>query len=131
MFWNDAKRQKKMLAKQKKKEAYDRVLQLHKQAEFLFYIDDAYLEEYEGNQCVKLEGAIASGEGLVKERYSLYDCEGRLKAEVEIDEFYVGAESVEKLVADDKNVVIYPKHQKVVYRAGDILCKQKKVMEEQ
>lgn len=126
MFWKRNDREQKRLAKKKRKENYDRVYKLHEEAKFLCYIDDAYTEEFEGKECIKLIGSMASGEGTVQERYSLYSCEGRWKAEIEIDEFYVGADSVNKLESSDKTVAIYPKQQDVKYVVGDMLCKLKR-----
>lgn len=126
MFWNRKDREQKRLAKIKRKENYDRVYKLHEEAEFLCYIDDAYTEEFEGKMCIKLMGSMASGEGTVHEQYSLYSCEGRLKAEIDIDEFYVGADSVDKLESSDETVAIYPKQQDVKYMVGDMLCKLKR-----
>lgn len=125
MFWNRKDWEQKKIAKIKRKENYNRVYKLHKEAEFLCYIDDVYTEEFEGVMCIKLIGSMASGEGTVHERYSLYSCEGRWKAEIDIDEFYVGADAVEKLESSDETVVIYPQQQDVKYMAGDILCKLK------
>lgn len=125
MFWNRNDREQKRLAKKKRKENYDRVYKLHEDAKFLCYIDDAYTEEFEGKVCIKLIGSMASGEGTVQEQYSLYSCEGRWKAEIDIDEFYVGADSVDKLESSDKAVAIYPKQQDVKYMVGDVLCKLK------
>ena len=123
MFWNRKDREQKKLAKQKQKEQYARVYKLHEEAEFLCYIDEVYTEMFEGKMCIKLIGSMASGEGTVHEHYSLYSCEGRLKADVDIDEFYVGADSVDKLESSDKTVAVYPKQQDVKYMAGDMLCK--------
>lgn len=123
MFWNREEREKKKIAKQKRKEAYDRVYQLHQNSSFLCYIDNAYLEEYQGKQYVKLSGSMALGEGSVSEQYKLYDCTGRFKAEINVEEFYVGNDSVQTIVADDKDVAIYPKQQDISYKAGDLLCK--------
>lgn len=123
MFWNRKDRVQKRLAKQKRKEQYDRVYKLHEEATFLCYIDDVYTETFEGKMCIKLIGSMAIGEGTVQDHYGLYSCEGRLKATIEIDEFYVGADSVNKLESSDKTVAIYPKQQDVKYMAGDMLCK--------
>lgn len=125
MFWNRADKEKKQLEKQRRKEDFDRVYKLHQNAQFLCYVNEAYTEEYNGDTVIKLEGCMASGEGTVHEKYGLYDCKGRLKAELDIDEFYVGTDSVTKLVADDKKVAIYPKQQNVNCKAGDLLCKLK------
>ena len=123
MFWNRSDREKKKLERAKRKEAYDRVLQLHQNTQFLCYINEVYKEEYNGNQVIKLEGCMAAGEGTIHEKYGLYDCKGRLKKELDIDEFYVGGDSLEKLTAYDQKVAIYPKQQNVNYQAGDMLCK--------
>lgn len=123
MFWNRENREKKKLAKIKKQEAYDRIYRLHQEATFLCYIDEVCLEEYEGNRCIKLVGTMALGEGTVDEKYRLYSCEGKLKSELDIEEFYVGADATKKLECDDKTVAIYPKPLDVSYKAGDILCK--------
>ncbi|MBO5088872.1 MAG: hypothetical protein J6C01_09365 [Lachnospiraceae bacterium] len=131
MFWNRTDREKKKLEKQKRKEAYDRVYQLHQNAQFLCYINEAYTEEYDGDAVIKLEGSMTLGEGTAHEKYGLYDCKGRWKAELDIDEFYIGGDSVEKLEAADKRVAIYPKQQDVNYSAGDLLCKLRMGPEDQ
>lgn len=115
--------------KKKKKvvqnENYQRVYQLHEQAEFLCYINESYLEAYQGQEYRKLEGVVAKGTGMVTDCYGLYDCNGRKKADVTMEEFYVGQNSVEQLVGGDKRVALYPREQDVEYVAGDILCKLK------
>lgn len=68
---------------------------------------------------------MGSGKGRVDEKYYLYDCDGNLKAELDIDEFYAGTNSVDILEAADRKVAIYPKQQNIRYKAGDILCKLK------
>lgn len=123
MFWNREDREKKKLAKLKRQEAYDRVYKLHQEANFLCYIDEVYEEEYHGEMCIKLVGSMAAGEGTIDEQYALYSCEGRWKATVDIDEFYIGADSVEKLESSDKEVAIYPKQKEISFRVGDMLCK--------
>jgi len=123
MFKKRDAREKKKLDKLKKQEAYDRVYQLHQQAQFLCYIDEAYMEEYNGELVMKLEGCMASGAGTVHEKYGLYNCYGRWKADIDIDEFYVGQDRVEKLEGADKRIAIYPQQQDIRYKAGDILCK--------
>ena len=45
MFWKRLDREKKKIEKAKKKEAYDRVLALHQNAQFLCYIDEVYTED--------------------------------------------------------------------------------------
>lgn len=126
MLWKSGDKERKKQIKIERKQDYDRVYQLHKDAMFLCYVDDAYMEEYKGDAYVKLEVTVAMGEGLISEQYALYDCKGRHKAEVEMEEFYVGADSVDKLCASDKKVAIYPKQQDIAYKAGDILCKQRR-----
>ncbi len=123
MFWKRLDREKKKIEKAKKKEAYDRVLSLHQNAQFLCYIDDAYTEEYNGVPVMKLEGFVTLGKGTIHEKYGLYDCKGRLKTDLEIEEFYIGGDSVEELVAEDRKIAIYPKQQHENYQAGDLLCK--------
>lgn len=127
MFWNRKDREKKELAGMKKKKEYEKVYWLHQQASFLCYIDDVYTEEYGGSVCIKLEGTMASGEGMISDKFVLYDCRGRRKAAIEIDEFYVGADSVEKLDSSDDKIVIYPKQQEISYKTGDILCKLEEI----
>lgn len=123
MLWKSGDKERKKQKNIERKQNYDRVYQLHKDAMFLCYVDDVYMEEYKGDSYVKLEVMVAIGEGHIGEKYSLYDCKGRYKADVEIEEFYVGADSVDKLCASDSKVVIYPKQQNIVYKAGDVLCK--------
>ena len=113
---------KKMMEEHRKK-AYDRVYELHQKAEFLFYVNDAYLEQYEGRDCVKLEGEVAKGKGRRTDTYVLYDCEGRKKAGITMEEMYYGIDSVEEIEGDDRRIALYPKEQDVKYRAGDMICK--------
>jgi hypothetical protein len=105
-----------------KKEAYRRVYELHQQAVFLCYIDDAYMEDNQGTSCVKLEGLVAKGTGTVQDTYLLYDCNGRQKAVITMEELYVGNQQVKQLAGGDKRVALYPVEQQVCYRAGDLLC---------
>lgn len=130
MFWKREEKEKRKLARERKKATYDRVRKLHQEADFLCYIDEVSLEEYEGTTYVKLIGSMAVGEGTIHEKYLLYSCEGREKAKLDIDEFYVGADSVEKLESGDQTVAIYPKQVKGDFRAGDILCKFPKRQED-
>lgn len=110
--------------KQKKSNPdYDRVYQLHKQAEFLCYIDDAYMEKYQGKEYVKLLGIVAIGRGLISDTYQLYNCKGQKKADITMEELYVGQNRVEEIQGGDKPVALYPKQQEISYIAGDILCK--------
>ena len=109
----------------KKKEAYERVYRLHEEASFLFYIDDVYFEKYNGKDCVKLEGTMAKGSGTVEDTFYLYSCQGRKKATITIDEFYIENNKVEQLEAGDKRIAVYPKEQDINYKAGDMLCKLK------
>lgn len=107
----------------KRNENYERVYKLHEQAEFLCYIDDAYMETYNGNEYVKLLGIVAKGKGMVSDRYQLFDCNGRKKADITMEELYVGTDKVEELNGGDKPVALYPKEQDISYIAGDILVK--------
>ena len=112
----------KRIKKDKRKENYDRVYQLHEQAEFLCYINEAYLEEYKGKNYIKLEGLVAKGTGRVTDIFELFDCNGRKKSEITMEELYLGQNPVEQLTGGDKRVALYPKEQDVAYKAGDILC---------
>lgn len=108
--------------KKQKNENYDRVMKLHEQAAFLFYVNDAYEEKYEGKDYMKLEGIVAKGEGHVTDIYELFDCNGKKKSNITMEELYLGTDKVELLRGGDKRVALYPKEQDVDYRAGDILC---------
>lgn len=119
------KKEKKKTEQLKRQESYDRVYDLHEQAEFLCYINDVYMESYQGTEAVKLEGLVAKGTGNVEDTYFLYSCNGRKKAEITMEELYLGSNKVECLVGGDKRVALYPKEQDVQYKAGDILCKLK------
>lgn len=123
MFGMKSNRMSKKEEKEKRQKIYDRVYALHEQAEFLCYINDAYKEEYQGKYLMKLEGLVAKGVGRVEDTYYLYDCEGRKKAEITMDELYLGMNSVEQLEGGDKRAALYPKEQDIPYKAGDILCK--------
>lgn len=109
--------------KEKQKENYDRVYRLHEQALFLCYIDDAYMETYNGKEYMKLLGIVAKGEGHVLDAYELFDCNGRKKADITMEELYVGQNKVEEIKGGDAPVALYPKEQDISYKAGDILCK--------
>lgn len=119
------KNEKKAIIQQKRKQKYDRVYALHEQADFLCYINDAYPEEYNGVVSMKLEGVVAKGKGKCSDTFQLFDCGGRKKADITMDELYLGNDSVEQLEGGDKRVALYPKQQEISYRAGDILCKLK------
>lgn len=120
MFW--IKREYRQEKKHRKK-AYDRVYSLHEKAEFLCYINDAYKEKFDGKESVKLEGMVAKGIGKLEDTYLLYDCEGNEKAEVTMEELYLGNDSVKQLEGGDKKIALYPREQGIAYKAGDILCK--------
>lgn len=123
MLINNSKKQNKQLENERRIAAYDRVKKLHEDAGFLCYIDDAYMEKYNGKESMKLEGVVAKGIGLVTEQYSLYSCEGVFKANITIEEMYVGTNAVKQLEGGDKRVALYPVEQEIAYHAGDILCK--------
>ncbi len=103
-------------------QAYQRVFELHQRAQFLCYINEAYLEPNGEAMCMKLEGIVARGTGTLGDRYQLYDCRGRKKAEITMEELYLGRDSVPSLQGGDKRVALYPKEQEVPYMAGDLLC---------
>ncbi|MDD6069495.1 MAG: hypothetical protein PUC12_01595 [Clostridiales bacterium] len=121
----EKKQEKKRLQKQRRQENYNRVYTLHEQAEFLCYINDVYPETYQGKVSVKLEGLVAKGIGNVKDTYLLYSCNGEKKAEITMEELYLGSNKVECLEGGDKRVALYPNEQNVPYKSGDILCKLK------
>lgn len=123
VFWNRKSNERRQLEKEKRRQTYERVLQLHKRASFLFYIDEVILESYVGKDCVKLVGNVATGSATVGEQFELYSCNGMKKADVHAEEFYVGADRVDALVAEEKTVAVYPIQNDIPYKAGDILCK--------
>lgn len=125
MFFDKENRQKKKIQKQKRKEKYDKVYALHEKAAFLCYINDAYPEKYDGVVSMKLEGVVAKGTGQLEDVFLLFDCEGRKKAVITMEELYCGNNSVNQLEGGDKRVALYPREQEVPYCAGDILCKLK------
>ena len=106
-----------------RKQIYDRVYELHQQADFLCYINDAYPEKYNGSTYIKLEGIVAKGTGKLEDTYLLFDCNGRQKAEITMEELYLENNSVKQLQGGDKRAALYPREQEVNYQAGDILCK--------
>ena len=119
MFGKSAKKQKERM---KRKKIYDRVYAIHENARFLCYIDDAYEESYNGVVSVKLEGVVAIGVGCLSDTFLLFDCEGKQKATVTMEELYVGRDSVDRIEGGEKRVALYPKEQQISYRAGDLLC---------
>lgn len=121
----EQKREKKRRIKQRRQENYDRVYALHEQAEFLCYINDVYPETYQGKTSVKLEGLVVKGVGNVEDTYLLYSCNGEKKAEITMEELYLGSNKVECLEGGDKRVALYPNEQDVSYKPGDVLCKLK------
>lgn len=123
MFWSRESRKKNKIKKEQRKKVYDRVYSLHEKAEFLFYINDAYVEEYDGKVSVKLEGIVAKGMGCLEDTFLLFDCKGRQKAAITMEEMYCGSDCVKQLEGGDKRVALYPKEQDILYRAGDMLCK--------
>lgn len=125
IFHNRRKKEERQLKRSKQKEAYARVYALHEQADFLCYINDAYMEPYGGKDCIKLEGLVAKGTGKVTDTFRLYSCRGNFKAEITMVELYNGANPVEQIEGGDKRVALYPREQQVAYKAGDILCKQR------
>lgn len=123
MFDYGKKKQEHQMKKRRKQAEYARVYALHEQAVFLCYINEAYMEEYQGRAFVKLEGLAAKGTAKVGDTFKLYDCKGRFKAEVTMEELYCGKDSVKQLEGGDKRVALYPVEQEISYCAGDILCK--------
>lgn len=123
MFWNKEKQKRKDEEKKRRKEAYSKVYSLHENAEFLCYINDAYPEKYNGKVSIKLEGVVAKGTGCLEDTFLLFDCNGRQKAVITMEELYCGSNSVSQLEGGDKRVALYPNEQEVDYRAGDMLCK--------
>lgn len=123
MLFNKENRHKKELEKQRRKEKYDKVYALHEKADFLCYINDAYLEKYNGKEFMKLEGIVAKGTGCLEDTFLLFDCEGRKKGVITMEELFCGNDSVKQLEGGDKRVALYPREQEIPYRAGDILCK--------
>ena len=122
MFLNKEKSKRKNAERASRKKAYDRVYALHENAEFLCYINDAYHEKYNGSVSIKLEGTVAKGIGHFKDTFLLFDCNGRRKAVITMEELYCGSNRVEQLEGGDKLVALYPNEQEVDYLAGDILC---------
>ncbi len=125
MFFDRERRYNRRTKQKKRNKAYERVYRLHEQADFLCYINDAYMEEYKGESFVKLEGLVAVGTGSLEDTFWLFDCEGRQKGKITMEEFYLGTNSVKQLTGGDKKVALYPKEQDISYQAGDILCKLK------
>lgn len=123
MFFSREVKQRKQREKESRKRAYDRVYALHEQADFLCYINDAYQEAYKGKSYVKLEGLVAKGIGRVEDIFFLFDCTGKQKGQITMEELYLGTNSVEKLEGGDKKVALYPREQDLDYQSGDILCK--------
>lgn len=123
MFFDKEKQRKRCMKQERKKKVYERVYALHEQADFLCYINEAYMEEYEGKSFVKLEGLVAAGTGGLEDIFLLFDCEGRQKGQITMEELYLGNNSVKQLEGGDKRVALYPKEQDIPYQAGDILCK--------
>ncbi len=123
MFFDKEYRHKKKIEKQKRKEKYAKVYALHEKAAFLCYINDAYPEKYNGVVSIKLEGVVVKGTGQLEDTFLLFDCEGRKKAVITMEELYCGSNSVNRLEGGDKRVALYPREQEVAYCAGDILCK--------
>ncbi len=123
MFLNQTRKLKKQQDRERRKQIYDRVYELHQQADFLCYINDAYPEKYNGSTYIKLEGIVAKGTGKLEDTYLLFDCNGRQKAEITMEELYLENNSVKQLQGGDKRAALYPREQEVNYQAGDILCK--------
>ncbi|MDE6626231.1 MAG: hypothetical protein K2K56_07665 [Lachnospiraceae bacterium] len=120
---NQTRKLKKQQDRERRKQIYDRVYELHQQADFLCYINDAYPEKYNGSTYIKLEGIVAKGTGKLEDTYLLFDCNGRQKAEITMEELYLENNSVKQLQGGDKRAALYPREQEVNYQAGDILCK--------
>ncbi|MCM1498826.1 MAG: hypothetical protein NC124_10220 [Clostridium sp.] len=131
MFFNRTKNVKKQQDRERRKKIYDRVYALHQQADFLCYINDAYPEKYNGGIYIKLEGVVAKGTGGLDDTYRLFDCNGRQKAEITMEELYLENNSVKELQGGDKRVALYPREQEVNYQAGDILCKLIAIQEDE
>ncbi len=123
MFLNQTRKLKKQQDRERRKQIYDRVYELHQQADFLCYINDAYPEQYNDDTYIKLEGIVAKGTGKLEDTYLLFDCNGRQKAEITMEELYLENNSVKQLQGGDKRAALYPREQEVNYQAGDILCK--------
>ena len=125
MFLGKTAKQNRKLEKVHRKEIYSRVYDLHEKAEFLCYINEAYMERYNGRESIKLEGIVVKGVGKLQDTFWLYNCEGTKKADITMEELYLENNSVKQLEGGDKRVALYPREQEIPYRAGDILCKMK------
>ncbi|MDE5863765.1 MAG: hypothetical protein K2H34_05410, partial [Lachnospiraceae bacterium] len=66
---NQTRKLKKQQDRERRKQIYDRVYELHQQADFLCYINDAYPEKYNGSTYIKLEGIVAKGTGKLEDTY--------------------------------------------------------------
>lgn len=108
---------------QKRQENYDRVYQLHQDAEFLFYVEEAYKEDFEGQKYIKLEGVVAKGTADLEDSFVLFNCNGLQKGVITLEEMYIGKDRVNGLYAGDKRVALYPLQQDLPYKAGDFVCK--------
>lgn len=125
MFFDKKSKEIKKKRKEYQKKIYQRVYELHQEAEFLCYINDAYLETDQNEKYMKLEGIVATGIGRIEDTFLLYDCDGNQKGIVKMLEFYLGNQSVSQLEGGDQKVALYPEEQGLPYKAGDILCKLK------
>ena len=105
-----------------------KVLKLHNDAEFLFYINDAYIRGEYG-QIVEGVGAIGSAD--ITDTFSIYSAQGEYVCELHIRDAYVGDNEVKVIEAMDKKVSFYPTETDDRLMAGQLMIiLEKNLLEE-
>lgn len=100
-----------------------KVMELHNNAEFLFYINDAYIRGEYG-QIVEGVGAIGSAD--IKDTFSIYSAQGEYICELHINDAYVSDNEVKVIEAMDKKVSFYPTKTNDRLMAGQLMVILKK-----
>ncbi len=114
-IFNKKKLDEKTIAYSKTKE---KVMELHKNATFLMYIDDAYIKQPHGQI---IEGIVAIGKAQVDKEFLVYSCEGEYVTAIAIKEAYVKNDIVNMIEGGDKRVSIYLEEENDKLIAGQLM----------
>lgn len=99
-------------------EGKKRVLRLHETADFLMYIDDAYMREPYGQV---VTGVVAIGKSDLSPRFNVYSSEGIYVTSINIHDAYIKDNQVTTLEAGDKKVYFYPDEKNDKLIGGQLL----------
>lgn len=98
--------------------AKERVMELHNNAVFLMYIDDAYIKKPYGQV---VEGIVAIGKTEINREFFIYSCEGEYVTSIKIKDAYIKNDQVYVLEAGNENISLYPEEKNDRLIAGQIM----------